>query len=504
MPVIDDRILRVVKTDGLGARIKDVLIDCYDQIVAGAITTVDELVVYLEPLGDTERLEGVVRRCYRLIREIHWGIFRHLDSKTHPELWRALTVTNRKIADIADLKQNVVVPNIYCALLDVHGYTAFCQKNRHNVTMLRMLDNLMHNDLQTVAAHHHCIASRSAGDMVILIGSSPIDIVRACLGIIASFSRKRVVKATETFESRRGASVVMQDFNVSAGIAGGQHYNSLIVTQDGDISGVLVNTAARLQSLAGRIAPDRSKVMVASHVYTRYRKAANLAGGIDGLQFFDCGKIAFKGVGVGVHELLFLEWELKKVAYQDEYQAVVSAARRGQWSDSLVPDAIRLVAKAIETNPIPQVSVIEDGRTRKVSSSEIAQLCKEAINIYEYGKDHRKAAVLLEEIGGLLERCTAFDPLVLIHFRRIAGAYDQMVRELERVQYQRIIENQKSLFSVKERSLIDHAARLEGVRAHLIEREMQDNSIYSTTMLWNKIVNDFDNGLEIDVYLGKR
>ena len=85
---MDARIVRAVEKEGLGRRLKDVLIVCYDKIIAGEIVTVAELLAYLEELGWDPRLEKIIRRSYRLIREIHWGIFKALDAETHPDLWR--------------------------------------------------------------------------------------------------------------------------------------------------------------------------------------------------------------------------------------------------------------------------------------------------------------------------------------------------------------------------------------------------------------------------------
>ncbi|MFW5738537.1 MAG: hypothetical protein ACOCYX_06455, partial [Spirochaetota bacterium] len=263
--------------------------------------------------------------------------------------------------------------------------------------------------------------------------------------------------------------------------------------------------AARLQAFAGAIAPDRSKVMITSHVHAGYQKEAGYSDGAgDGLIFFDCGRVSFKGVGVGVFELLFAEREMKKVRYQNEYTNVAEAASRGQWNDRLIPDLTRLVAMVLRTNPVSRVDVLDEGMRRKVSNARVIELCEEAIDLYESGQDHREVSARLQQIGDILERASGFDPLVLIHFRQIIGAYDQLVREFERVQYERIIENQMGLFSAKERSLIDHAERLERIRDTLIERGKKDNNIYSSAMLWNKIVHDFDDGLEFEVYSGKR
>jgi len=407
--------------------------------------------------------------------------------------------------DVADIKRNVVVPNVFCALLDIHAYTEFCQRNRHNVSMLRALDDMIHHDMREIAAKNACLSTRAAGDNIIILGSSPADVIHASLGVIDSFSRRRVLQATALAETRKGNATVVQDFHVSAGIAGGLHYNSLIVTQDGDISGSVVNTAARLQGFAGTVAPDRSKVMITSHVHAGYtREIESDRRKANGLVFFDCGKIGFKGTNVGVYELLYAEREMKKVRYQKEYTDVFETKKKGLWSDRLVPDATRLVAKVLATVPISGVETLHEGMPKTFTNAQVIRLCEHAIELYESEKDHREVSGNLQQIVEILSLARGFDPLVLIHFTQIVSAYDQMVREFEAMQYEKIIENQIGLFSAKERSVIDHAARLERMRDALIERGKKTNNIYSPTMLWKKIVSEFDGGLQFDVYSGKR
>ena len=502
---MDARIVRAVKKDGLAANIRDILIVCYDQIIARNIVSVAELLEYLGDLDWDAKLEGVVARCYRLIKELHWGIFRDLDPETHPDLWKSLTVSNRKVPDIVDLKRNVVVPNVYCGLLDIHSYTEFCQNNRHNVSMLRVLDDVIQKDMREIAHKNHCLSTRAAGDNIIVIGSSPGDMIRASLGIIDCFSRKRVLKAANLAETRKGKSIMMQDFNVSAGIAGGLRYASLVVTQDGDISGPVMNTAARLQAFAGTISPNHSKVMVTSHVYSGYmkereRKNDNSAD----FSFFQCGRINFKGTSVNVCELLYDKEDLKKASYQKQYSELIEATKDGRWSDRLITNGVRLVIEVLKTRPISRVKLEREGNTRSFTNDAVIGLCEEAIRLYESARDHRTVSAQLGEITDILDQASSFDPLVLTRLKQIVALYDRMTQEFESLQYERIISNQVGLFSSKERTVIDRAAQLEKIRDILIERGKKNNNIYSSSVLWNKIVSEFEGKGEFDIYSGKR
>lgn len=502
---MDERVVRMVRRDGLGRRLKDVFIACYDRIIARDIVSMAEVLEFLDDLGWDPRLEGVIRRCHELIRELHWGIFRDLSPEHHPTLWTALTVTNPTRPSVADLKRNVLVPNLYCGLLDIHDYTDFCQRNRHNTSMLRILDDLIQTDMKEIARKHGCISTRTAGDAVIVIGATPRETLHACLGIIDLFSRKRVLQAANLTEDRRGATIAMQDFHVSAGIAGGLHYSSLVITQDGDVSGPVVNTAARLQAFAGTIAPDRSKVMVTSHVHAGYGKEAQADSASAGaLSFFGCGRIRFKGTAVSVYELLYAEREMKKIRYQSAYDSLLKLLERRTWSDRLVPEATRLVMEVLHADPIPRVELEHHGARTVHTNESVLELCREALAGYESAQDHRLVSGRLREAAAVLEAWPAFDPLVRAHFVHIVGAYEAMTREFETLQYEKILENQNGLFSSRERTVIDHAARLERIRDILIERGKQTNNVYSPAMLWNQVVNEHDGKWEFEIYSGKR
>lgn len=502
---MDARIIAAVERNGLKRHARDILVSCYDAIADGSVVSATQLIDHLGPFAEDDRILPIIQRSFRLIKQVHWGIFRNLDPQTHPELWKALTTSSRPVDGVADLKRNVVVPNLYCGLMDIRSYTAFCRDNRHNTSMLRTLDEFIHHDIRDVANRNRCIAFRSAGDAIVVIGSSAANMIRTCLGIIDGFSRKRAFKSTSLSNGRNGKSLYLQDFHISGGIAGGLRYGSIVITDDGDVSGTIVNTAARLQSFAGRMSPNSSKVMITAHVHAGYRKGESYTGGtIDGLDFFDYDRVSFKGTSVKVYEILYGVEDHRKLAYQQQYSELARAMSANAWNDSLVPNAVSLVADVLQTIDAARISV-EVGRGRAAySGPQLLALCEEAIRIFRVEGNRRTVSVHLNAIGSLLQRVAGFDPIVLERFLSIARLFDRLTYEFESQQYEKIMENQVGLFSTRERSLIDGAAQLEQLRNALIERGKNDTRVYASASLWKKIVADHNDSMDMDIYSGKR
>jgi class 3 adenylate cyclase len=503
---MDQRIVRVVNEEGLSSHIKDVFLVCYDQIISRKISTVTDLMDYMDDLKWKPGLEKVVRKCFRLIRELHWGVFRDLDKDQFPELWKSLVIPNRRIKDIGDLKRNIQVPHTYCALMDIHAYTEFCQKHRHNFSMLAMLDGIIQKDIKEIARKNGCLSYRSAGDNILLIGCAAGDLLRASLGIVDCFSRRRVIKSTKLSETRKGTSIILQDIYVTAGIAGGQNYSSLIVTEGGDISGSIVNTAARLQGFANFLAPQRSKVLVTSNVYSGFLRENRSTSKHQphGFEFFACGKVNFKGVSLSVHEVLYNEHDLRKMRYQKEYRRMLHTMQNGTWKERLIPDVMTLVIAVLRAVPIPRLEVVLDDEKKAYTSSTIISLCQHSLDTYRTEKDHRKMSDRLRKLLTIVELVHGFDVLVLIHLRQVVALFKRMAVDFESIQDEKILGNLEGLFSQKERKVIADAGRMGRARERLIERGKQNNNMYSTAMLWNKVISDYEKTWDFEVYSGKR
>ena len=502
---MDPRLVARVQEEGLRPHVKDVFLACYDQIITRQITSVSELMEYVSEIDWTPTLEKVVRKCSRLVRELQWGIFKELDKEKLPKLWKALVIPDRRIRDIGDLKRNILVPRLFCGLMDIHAYTEFCQRHRHNFSMLNMLDEVIQKDIKEIARKNGCLSYRSAGDTILIIGSGATDVLNSCLGIVDCFSRRRVIKSTRLSETRKGASIVLQDINVSAGVAGGLNYGSLVVTADGDVSGSIVNTAARLQGFANVLSPRRSKVMATAHVYAAFLRENRTTPSdeIPSFSFFGCGKVSFKGVRLSVFEVLYSEQDMNKAKYERAYRSLLRTMEKGPWKERLIPDTLRLVMAVLRATTVPKVEIVQDEEKKLYSASTIQNFCQHSLASYEAEKDHCKMNERLHKLLAIIEAIPGFDPLVLIHVRQVVELFEKLTDEFEAMQYEKVIDNQHVLFTLHEKKVLDNASRMERARDRLIERGKVANTVYSPTMLWHRVIADHEKNWDFTIYSGK-
>lgn len=502
---MDYRIVRAVAEDGIASHIKDVFLACYEEIITRRITTIAALREYLEELPWHPGLDKVVRKSARLIRELNWGMFRDLDKETFPRLWKVFVLPDRHYRDIGDLKRNINVPNVFCSIIDIHAYTEFCRRHRHNFSMLNVLDGIIEQDVRDIARRNECMSYRTGGDNIVVIGTSGIDVLNATLGILDCFSRRRVVNSTKLAEARRGKSIVLQDIQVTAGIAGGQHYSSMIVTTNGDVSGSIVNTASRLQGFANFLSPENSRVMITSHVHSAVHRDSRSKGDESlGYEFFFCGRVHFKGVGLPVYEVLSMESDFKKLRYQKELRRLQTTINNGSWKDRILPDTIGLVIAVLNTVPFKKLEVVFDEETKVYSTSTVISFAEHALETYRTENDHRHMSDRLGTLLKIIQVVRRFDRLALIHVREVAAMFDRLAREYEAVQYEKIRENENGLFSQKERKVLANADRFDRARDRLIERGKDTNNIYSSSMLWNKVISEAEKEWEFRIYSGKR
>lgn len=502
---MDERIIHAVREDGLRPHLKSIFISCYDQIITRKVTTVAELMDYLGDIVWCESIEKIARKCFRLIRELNWGVFRELDKEHFPKLWRSLVIPDRRMRDVGDLKRSIQVPNTYCALMDIHAYTEFCRRHRHNFSMLNVLDTVIQKDIRDIARKNECISYRSAGDNILLIGTSARDIIHACLGIVDCFSRRRVIKSSRLAESRKGKSIVLQDIHVAGGIAGGQNYSSMVVTADGDVSGSIVNTAARLQGFANFLSPAHSKVMTSSHVRSGYLRETRGVSGTsnEAFSFFSCGRIHFKGVGLQVHEILYTDNDHHKLSYQKEFRRMLQTMERGGWKENLVPDVVSVVIAVLRTVPVSKLEFVFDGEKKLYNTETIIGLAEYAATSYRDERDHLHVNERLQKLLSIVELVNGFDRLVLLHLRQVVDLFNQMTVEYEAIQREKILANQSGLFSQKEKKILSDTERFVRAREKLIERSKMNNNIYSSAMLWNKVISDYERSWEFQIYSGK-
>ena len=225
-----------------------------EAIIHQYITDFSSLLTFCRNIPINSKTRPVFEALFVLIRKLYWGFFRDVDKIVYPKVWKEIVLTNDNFPHCGDLKKNLTISNIFVGILDLHGYTSFCDKHKNNLSMLKALDELIQLELMKLARARDVVLQRQRGDEIVLVGTSAWDIVELTLDIINVFARKKNGNGTHT--------MVLPDMHVSAGIAGGNKFTPFIITLDGDLSGGVVNTAARLQSRANELSENRSRILV--------------------------------------------------------------------------------------------------------------------------------------------------------------------------------------------------------------------------------------------------
>ena len=145
----------------------------YNRVISRSIRSFSKLMEYVSALPRTEPNLRVFRKIFHLIKELNWGVFAPLDEKEFPGLWKELVLPFSGIPGTGDLKRNTSISTVYAAILDIHGYSAFCLKNRRNLSMLMLLDECIQEDIRRISKNFGTLSWRSEGDAIILISDDP-------------------------------------------------------------------------------------------------------------------------------------------------------------------------------------------------------------------------------------------------------------------------------------------------------------------------------------------
>jgi len=404
----------------------ELLVHLFDRILVGKTATFEALKDYAAVLPEGTQTRAVFKRAFDLIRKTSWGIFKNLTPEAFPELWRLLVVPDRQFEFAGDLKRTVSSPDLFVGMIDVHGYTKFCQRNRHNMTMLDFLDRVLFEDITRIAAEAGVVSKRANGDEILLVGASVADVVETVLLIMTYLSKDLKLKVA-TVQQRSSDHVFLPDFQISAGVTGGQKYASLVVTRDGDLSGDLVNTAARLQARANKISPDLSKILLSGHAYHRLK--ARLDPGLVELPykvgFFNTGSVEFKGVSVPVFEVVFLDKESHRVSYQTQMVQLYHSLQKKLWRSKVLEDALALAA-ALATH-LPELGPLD--------RNELLVRIRAATDLFD-DDQFEKAVAQLDSLVTDFETLESWDPLAVEYLRQIREGYrvvlDEFLSHLDR------------------------------------------------------------------------
>jgi hypothetical protein len=424
----------------------------YDRVINNEIRTFSALMKCADPILRNPRTHPVILRVFELIKRLHWGFFAGISPATHSRLWRELVLPDKKFADAGDLKRTLSISNLYVAMLDIHGYTKFCQESRKNLSMLHTLDKTINCEIGRIALQCQAVSQRERGDEIVVVAASATDALTATLAIIDYFAKTNRVNDPQINTERSGDAVILPVFKLSAGITGGNTTSPLIITEQGNLSGFLLNTGARLQNRANELSPKESRVMITKQVQMNYLKE-NSADPChlfksDSIYFLDTGVIEFKGVFLPTCEAVFNAEDRYKERFSGELTRLLASIKENLWEQRIYVDLMDLLAQAVRVMPAFHVIPSEPIHgMQTVANISFYQLCKIGRKTYLVDEDYAYAVSLLYSFVDIMEMVPQFDRLILDYTRGIAEKYDLLLKSFEAAVDKEIEEKASLIFS---------------------------------------------------------
>jgi Adenylate cyclase, family 3 (some proteins contain HAMP domain) len=377
----------------------EIMVHLTDKIIKGELVTFKSLRAYCSILPDSPRTEAIFRRAFELQKRLYWGFFRDISPSAYPKVWSKVVVPDQRYHFAGDIKRMAMIPDVYMAMLDIHGYTRFCQKHRHNMSMLDLLDKVMQQDLPAIAAKYGVVSRRASGDEILLLGGSAAELFETVYQIVRALAKGADGKPMD----EGTAANALPDFQVSAGMAGGAKYAQLVITRDGDLSGTIVNTAARLQARANKIAPDKTKILLTSVTFQKLKTLPSTArfGFLSAVDFFDTGMVEFKGVSVPVFDTVFLDREAHRLEYRDRMGSLYEALDQGLWSSRIFSDSLNLLARITS---LSSGSLVDEATGREIDASDpisLMQRIKKAQSFFTAGRYEQAVAEFTSLVDAL-------------------------------------------------------------------------------------------------------
>jgi hypothetical protein len=405
----------------------------YDKVISREITTFSGLTAFAAPILGQKRIHPVIMRVFELIKRLNWGYFGTITPKTHRKLWWEIVVPDKEFPDAGDLKRMInMETKLHICMLDIHGYTKFCQDSRKNPSLLAALDKAINGDLQRLAAQCGAICSRERGDEIVVICASSTDAVTVTLCMMDYFGKTDVVGDPNISVKRTGDAAILPVFKLSAGITGGDIKTPLVITEQGTLTGFLLNMGARLQSRANELSPKEPRIMITKPVALRFQKENTtekciLAKGKT-IYFFDTGFIEFKGVQILTCEVVFKEEDKYKERFSEELQRLFGSIRENLWEQRIYLDLMELLAKVSAEMPPFSVALPKPvNNIKEIINDSFAQLCRLGLKAYIQDEDYSLAVGLLYDLINIIEMIPQFDRLLLDYLKGIADKYNMLL-----------------------------------------------------------------------------
>ncbi len=475
----------------------EVFVHLSDKIIRGDLQTFNALRSYCSALPDSPRTEAILKRAFELQRRLYWGFFRDISPVTYPKVWNKVVVPDRKYHFAGDIKRMATIPDVYMAIIDIHGYTRFCQKNRHNMSMLDLLDRVLQQDVPMIAAQLGVVSRRARGDEILLLGGSASDLFEVVYLTARRLAKegssakgaptaKAALAVKSTLPTAMDAVVpqpladALPSFQISAGVAGGAKYAQLVITRDGDLSGTIVNTAARLQVRANKISPNKTKILLTSVTFQKLKMQPSSTHYefVKAVDFFDTGMVEFKGINVPVFDTVFLDREASRLEYRDRMGTLYDSIGQGLWTTRIFADALNLMARIVTSSPGGLVDESTGLAIDATDSISIIQRIKKAQGLFDIER-YEQAVDEFAELVDVFCRAAGRDPIVTEYLSEVRDNYRKLVerftvcldREIdEHLEAIFLSSNDRANFRTLEKHHAMFASVLDGARIKVSDR----------------------------------
>jgi len=162
---------------------------------------------------------------FKLIRKLNWGFFRDIDPVTFPKVWQEVVIPDRLYPQCGRLKRNLTISNVFVGIVDLHGYNQILRKNKNNLSMLQLLDDIIQVDVVNLARQHNVVLQRRQGDEMVMVGASASDVLAVTLLVLDYFSKRRTIDMPSDTAHRSGYKIILEGMqHVSAVSDGGKKF----------------------------------------------------------------------------------------------------------------------------------------------------------------------------------------------------------------------------------------------------------------------------------------
>jgi len=302
---------------------------------------------------------------------------------------------------------------------------------------MHTLDWAIGNEIQRISTQCGAISQRERGDEMVVVAASATDALMATLCILDYFGKTNVVGDPDIPTKRSGNAEALPVFKITGGITGGNTQSPLIVTEQGNLAGFLLNSGARLQSRANELSPKESRVMISKQVMMNYEKENTVNKCVlaenDSIYFFETGHIEFKGVMIPTCEVVFDKNERYKEKFSEEMVKLFGSIREGLWEQRIFQDLIELLIRVAQTMPnfsvTPQHQPIASMKT--IVNESYIQLCRIAYKAYFIDEDYHMAVEYLRHLVEVSDQIPLFDKLVLDYLKGVTEKYELLLSAYE-------------------------------------------------------------------------